>query len=67
MLPAYRGRGYSKALVEAVIAHPELQGLRRMVLVTGDAHGLYARYGFTALAAPERYMERHRPAPYLER
>lgn len=59
VLEPYRGRGLSKWLMEAVIAHPELQGLRRWVLATRDAHGLYARYGFTPLAAPERFMERH--------
>jgi len=64
VLPEHRGLGYSKQLMDAVVAHPELQGLRRMVLVTGDAHGLYARYGFTALAAPDRYMERHQPGIY---
>ncbi|MBB4014225.1 GNAT family N-acetyltransferase [Niveibacterium umoris] len=64
VLPDYRGRGYSKRLMDAVVAHPDLQGLRRMVLVTGDAHGLYGRYGFTPLAAPDRYMELHRPDAY---
>lgn len=64
VLPPHRGQGYSKQLMDAVVAHPDLQGLRRMVLVTGDAHGLYARYGFTALAAPDRYMERHQPGIY---
>jgi GNAT superfamily N-acetyltransferase len=59
VLEPYRGRGLSKWLMEAVIAHPELQGLRRWVLATRDAHGLYARYGFTPLAAPDRFMERH--------
>jgi len=57
VLPAYRGRGYSKQLVEAVLAHPQLQGLRRWMLATWDAHGLYAQYGFTAPARPERLME----------
>lgn len=64
VLPEHRGQGYAKSLMDAVVAHPDLQGLRRMVLVTGDAHGLYARYGFTALAAPDRYMERHQPGIY---
>ena len=57
VLPAHRGRGYSKQLVEAVLAHPQLQGLRRWMLATWDAHGLYAQYGFTAPARPERMME----------
>lgn len=64
VLPEHRGLGYSKQLMEAVVAHPDLQSLRRMVLVTGDAHGLYTRYGFTPLAVPDRYMELHHPDIY---
>jgi len=56
--PAHRGAGISKAVMAAVVAHPELQDLRLWVLATADAHGLYARYGFTPLAVPQRYMER---------
>ena len=56
--PARRGTGISKALMAAVSAHPELQDLRLWVLATADAHGLYAKYGFNALGAPQRYMER---------
>lgn len=52
-----RGRGLSKWLVETILAHPELQGLRRFCLLTRDAHGLYARYGFKPLEDPGRYME----------
>ena len=58
VLPDWRGRGISKALLEHILAHPGLQGLRRMLLATADAHGLYAQYGFTALSRPERMMER---------
>jgi GNAT superfamily N-acetyltransferase len=58
VLPAYRGRGISKWMMEAVIAHPELQGLRRWGLATQDAHGLYAQFGFRPLERPERFMER---------
>ena len=58
ILPAHRGRGLSKQLVAAVSAHPELQGLRRWMLATADAHGLYRQHGFTPLAEPERFMER---------
>jgi len=54
---AYRGRGLSKLLMEAVMAHPELQHLKRWILGTKDAHSLYARYGFKPLTAPERWME----------
>lgn len=60
--PAYRGDGLGVWLVEAILAHPELQGLRRWLLATQDAHGLYARFGFTPLAAPERWMERFDPS-----
>jgi ribosomal protein S18 acetylase RimI-like enzyme len=56
--PEYRGRGVGKRLMAAVAAHPELQGLRRFHLVTRDAQGLYAQFGFTPLALPERHMER---------
>lgn len=55
---SHRGRGLSKLLLEAVIAHPELQGLKRWILGTRDAHSLYAQFGFAPLAAPERWMER---------
>ena len=64
VLPEYRGQGYSKTLMAAVFAHPELQGLRRFSLATRDAHELYARYGFTPLARPEMFMERHVPGIY---
>jgi GNAT superfamily N-acetyltransferase len=56
--PAHRGTGISKAIMAAMLSHPELQDLRLWVLATADAHGLYARHGFTALAVPQRYMER---------
>jgi GNAT superfamily N-acetyltransferase len=61
VLEAHRGRGLSHRLVEHALAHPELQGLRRMMLATRDAHGLYAAHGFAPLAAPDRFMEVHRP------
>lgn len=54
---AHRGKGASKWMLEGVMAHPELQGLRRWLLATRDASGLYSRYGFTPLATPERWME----------
>jgi GNAT superfamily N-acetyltransferase len=60
VLPSHRGRGISKLLMTAILAHPELQGLRRWSLVTRDAHGLYAQFGFTALDLPERHMMRRR-------
>ena len=52
-----RGRGFGQKLVAAVLAHPRLHGLRRIMLGTRDAHGLYARSGFKPLAFPERFME----------
>lgn len=63
VLETERGRGVSKRLVECVVAHPELQGLRRFILATRDAHGLYRRYGFEPLADPTRYLEIARRAP----
>lgn len=64
VLPAHRGRGHARALLRHVFASPSLQGLRRIVLVTTDAHHVYAPHGFTALASPERYMELHDPDVY---
>ena len=58
VLDEFRGQGLSKWLMETIIAHPELQGLRRWVLATRDAHGLYEKYGFHELVHPERWMER---------
>ena len=66
VLPAFRGRGISQAMMAAILAHPELQGLRRFLLATSDAHGLYAKYQFTPIARPERFMERYRPDAHLE-
>lgn len=60
VLPDFRGRGLSKWIMEAVDAHPDLQGLRRFLLATRDAQGLYAKYGFRPLADPSVYMERMR-------
>ena len=54
--PAQQGLGLGKALMDAIVAHPDLQGLRRFMLVTADAHSLYERYGFTAVEHPERLM-----------
>ncbi len=62
--PDYRGNGYAKALMDAIVAHPDLQGLRRFMLATRDAHGLYARYGFQAPLLPETLMERYDPEIY---
>ena len=64
VLPEYRGRGYSKALVATIVDHPELQGLRRLALATSDAHGLYAGFGFAPPASPDSLMEIYNPAIY---
>lgn len=60
----YRGRGLSKWLMEVIVAHPDLQGLRRWVLATRDAHGLYEKFGFHQLVHPDRWMERPAPNAY---
>ena len=59
VVPEFRGRGYSTELLNAVMVHPSLKGLRRFMLATGDAHGLYEKFGFTALQRPETLMERY--------
>jgi GNAT superfamily N-acetyltransferase len=64
VLPDYRGRGLGKWLVDCVLEHPDLQGLRRWLLITRDAHTLYAGRGFKPLARPEGYMELHNPNVY---
>ncbi|MCU1300652.1 MAG: acetyltransferase, family [Candidatus Sulfotelmatobacter sp.] len=52
--------------MECILRHPQLQGLRRWSLVTGDAHGLYSQFGFTTLQAAERWMEIHQPDVYAK-
>jgi GNAT superfamily N-acetyltransferase len=64
VLEAHRGQGLSRRMVQALTEHGALQGLRRMLLITRDAHGLYAKFGFKALASPDRFMELHRPQAY---
>jgi GNAT superfamily N-acetyltransferase len=66
VLPEYRGRGYSKVILQAVMSHPQLQGLRRFTLATGDAHGLYAQFGFTSPTRPQSLMEIYVPNIYAE-
>jgi GNAT superfamily N-acetyltransferase len=65
LLEAHRGQGLARRLLQAVLAHPELQGLRRWLLVTRDAHPLYRQHGFEPVAHPDRMMEIHRPDAYL--
>ena len=57
ILPGFRGLGLSKWLVQSILGHPELQGLRRWSLATADAHGLYNQFGFTQITRPEVWME----------
>jgi GNAT superfamily N-acetyltransferase len=64
VLEEYRGRGLSKWLMRTIVEHPQLQGLRRRVLATRDAHGLYEQFEFAALRHPERWMERTAPDAY---
>jgi GNAT superfamily N-acetyltransferase len=64
VVEADRAQGLGKWLMECIMRHPQLQGLRRWSLVTRDAHRLYAQFGFTTLQAPERYMEIVDPEVY---
>ena len=64
VLESHRGRGLSKAAMPLLGSHPKLQGLRRQHLVTVDAHGLYAQFGFTVVKDPERHMEKRDPDVY---
>jgi GNAT superfamily N-acetyltransferase len=67
VLESHRGHGLGKWLIETVMAHPDLQGLRRFQLVTRDAHGLYSRHGFAAPAHPERHMEIFKHGMYVDK
>lgn len=64
ILEPFRGQGLSKWLLEIMMAHPDLQGFRRWILGTKDAHGLYRQYGFTELKWSERFMEKLVPDIY---
>jgi N-acetylglutamate synthase-like GNAT family acetyltransferase len=66
ILEEHRGKGLSKQLMTAVIEHPQLQGLRRMMLATRDAHGLYEQYGFTALTDQKMFMQLWTPDVYTQ-
>ena len=65
VLRQYRGRGLGRFVVEALLEHPDLSGLRRQMLATADAHDLYRRYGFEDLPDPEVYLVRRVPAEVL--
>ncbi|SRR5258708_3000868 len=64
VLETHRGRGLGKWLMQCIMQHPALQNLRRWLLTTRDAHGLYSQVGFTPVKFPERYMELHWPNVY---
>jgi GNAT superfamily N-acetyltransferase len=64
VLETHRGRGLGKWLMQCITEHPALQNLRRWILTTRDAHGLYSQFGFTPVKAPERFMELHRSNVY---
>lgn len=66
VLEPFRGQGLSKRLMEAILAHPELQHLRRWVLVTADAHGLYRQFGFDDLPEPGKFLARNHARLYQQ-
>jgi len=66
VLDEHQGKGISKWLMQEIMSHPDLQGLRRMTLATLDAHGLYEKYGFSELAKPELFMENWDPDVYRD-
>ncbi len=63
ILEEYQGQGLGKWLMRCVTEHPDLKGVRRFMLATRDAHGLYRQVGFTEIKTPERWMEKFNPAP----
>ncbi|WP_312992416.1 GNAT family N-acetyltransferase [Chryseobacterium flavum] len=66
ILEEFRGHGLSKRLMEMIMQHPDLQGLRRWILLTGDAHGLYRQFGWTDIADPSKWMELHDKNVYVK-
>ncbi|OGU35441.1 MAG: GNAT family N-acetyltransferase [Ignavibacteria bacterium GWB2_35_6b] len=64
ILPDHRGKGLSKWLMEEIMNYPDMQGLRRIMLATADAHELYKKFGFVPPSKPERLMEIHKPNVY---
>ena len=66
VLEEFRGQGLATWVMEVIVAHPDLQGLRRFALVTRDAHSLYRKFGFAELYAPENHMEIRRPDVYRQ-
>lgn len=63
VLEAHKGLGLSKWMMQVIVQHPDLQGIRRWSLATADAHGLYAQFGFVPLSKPENWMEIFTPYP----
>ncbi|NLR57298.1 GNAT family N-acetyltransferase [Chitinophaga polysaccharea] len=59
ILTPHRGKGLSKLLMRTIMDHPVIKGLRRLLLITSDAHGLYRQFGFTEIPNPEKYMQVH--------
>lgn len=66
VLEPFQGQGLGKWLVETIVSYPELQGLRRCLLATKDAHGLYQQFGFTELNNPHRFMEKSNQDVYKQ-
>ncbi len=66
ILEAYRGLGLSKWLLETIMSNHDLQGLRRWILLTGDAHELYRKFGWTDIADASKWMELHNSNVYLK-
>lgn len=64
VLPAWRRRGIAQRMLQALFAHAEVETLRRLMLVTRDAHSLYRGFGFSETNIPERIMERVRSNAY---
>lgn len=64
ILDKFRGLGLSKLLMETIMHHPELQGLRRWILLTADTHELYRKFGWSNINDPSRWMEVHTKNPY---
>ena|SRR5919206_953875 len=65
--PDFRKKGLSKWLMQIIMAYPSLQGLRRIMLATRDAHGLYQQFGFTNINNPEPWMQKHNPEIYKKK
>ena len=64
ILEAHQGKGLSKMLLDEIFKHPKLDGLRRIMLATRDAHGLYEKFGFSKLSNPDIFMENWNPDVY---